>query len=356
MSPDQHHSLFEAEQKEEYAAVSLQKFLQVSGPIIDVRAPCEYTQGHIPGSFSIPLFNDEERAQVGTVYKKKGRETAIQTGLEIVGPKLASLAKNIQRCCAEAKSSHCRITCFRGGMRSKSVQWLCQFVGLSTVRLDGGYKQFRREVLATFERPFSFVIIGGPTGSGKTQVIQELAVQGFQAIDLEALANHRGSAFGLLPGIVQPTNEHFENILASRLWQMNPALPIFLEDESRLIGSCVIPKGMYDRMDVSRLFWLQMDFAERQQRLVQEYGCLPKSWLQEKVAKLQKKLGGARVHVITKSIEEGNLLEASAMLLEYYDAAYLHSKGRRPRPTATVTRDELFDAVRQETFACGSHA
>jgi tRNA 2-selenouridine synthase len=335
--------LFEEDQKSEYRVVLLEQFLQAPGPIIDVRAPCEFQQGHIPGAVSVPLFDDAGRAHIGTIYKRQGRQAAIMAGLELVGPCLVRLAKTIQEHCGN--DGCCRVTCFRGGMRSKSIQWLCQFVGLKTVRLDGGYKIFRREVLQSFEKPFSFVVIGGATGSGKTQALRELCNQGYQTLDFEALANHRGSAFGLLPGTSQPSTEHFENMIASCLWKMNASLPIFVEDESRLVGACAIPKGIFERMDSAPLLWLEVDREMRQKRILEEYGCFPKEWLQEKAAKLHKKLGGQRVKSIIEAIERGDLVYASSLLLEYYDTAYLHSKERRQRETTVVTQKSLLEAV-----------
>ena len=323
-------------------AVGIDHFLHgAEGPIFDVRSPCEYSAGHIPGSFSLPLFTDEERALVGTVYKQRGHDVAVQVGLEAVGPKLGSMAATIRQTLRQSKSSWCRVTCYRGGMRSRSVQWLCEFLGFSAIRLDGGYKVFRHHVLDTFERDFQFIVIGGPTGSGKTSWIKVLQEKGFQAIDLEQIANHRGSAFGLLPGVIQPSTEHFENLLASQLWAMDPSAPIFVEDESRQIGSCMIPKGIYEKMDRSRLLWLQVSMEDRLQRILASYGEFPLSWLVDCTNKLQRRLGSERVKTIVCAIEGNRLEEAARLLLEYYDQAYLHSRSRHPREHQSLSPEEF---------------
>jgi len=327
----------------ELQAVSVEEFLRRPGPLFDVRSPCEYNRAHIPGSFSLPLFTDQERADVGTTYKHNGHDVAVIKGLGYVGPKMADMAKTVRKQARE--SGCCRVTCFRGGMRSRSVQWLCDFIGFQAVRLDGGYKLFRKKVLATFERPWKLIMLGGPTGSGKTEYLNRL--EGKQVIDFEALANHRGSAFGLVPGTIQPSNEQFENLIASKLWEMDPNREIFLEDESRLIGSCVIPKGLYEQMDRAPLFWLQVDREERLQRIISIYGDLPREWLIARTECLRKRLGGQRTTLIIEAVQKGRITEAALLLLSYYDAAYAESRARRPRLCIEMTGARFLEKVEE---------
>jgi tRNA 2-selenouridine synthase len=306
----------------------IEEFLKAPGPIFDVRSPCEFAHGHIPGAISLPLFSDDERAQVGTVYKQNSKEAAIQLGLKFAGLRLPELAKTILK---ESPKGECRVTCFRGGMRSKSMEWLAGLLGLSTVRLEGGYKSYRKYVLDVFERSFTFFILGGFTGSGKTEEIQKLSQKGYQAIDLEALACHKGSAFGLAPDTQQPSTEHFENLLAHSLCQCDPEKPIFLEDESRRIGSCTLPGGIYEKMDKAQLFWLEVDFEKRLERVLTTYGSYPVPWLIEQTKKLQKRLGGERTTTIVSSLQDNRIKDAAAELLKYYDVAYQHSRSRHCR-------------------------
>ena len=321
---------------------TIEQFLNdFEGPIIDVRSPCEFASGHIPLSFSLPLFTDEERACVGTTYTHQGHDAAVVTGLQAVGPKLGEMALSLRKIIGDSQRISCRITCFRGGMRSRSVQWLCEFLGFSTVRLGGGYKAYRRYVLETFARPYHFIVIGGRTGSGKTEWINVLKERGHQAIDLEALARHRGSAFGLLPEVVQPRTEQFENVLAHQLWAMNPSRPIFIEDESPMIGTVVIPKALYDQMDRSEAWWLDVGVEERLNHLLSAYGSLPLPWLIACTQKLSKRLGGERVRTITDFLNTGRLREAAQLLLEYYDQTYLHSCSRHTRKQTVMTRDQM---------------
>jgi tRNA 2-selenouridine synthase len=326
--------------------VGVEEFLHsASGPIFDVRSPCEFTCGHIPGSINLPLFTDEERSIVGITYKQKGHNTAVEVGLEAVGPKIGHMVKAIKEALKLAETTSCRVTCFRGGMRSRSVQWLCELIGFSTVRLDGGYKAFRRHVLETFDRHFSFIVLGGPTGSGKTRWLHRIKERGYQVIDLESLASHRGSAFGLLPGVTQPRTEHFENLLARDLWSMDPHKPIFVEDESLQIGTCCIPKGIFDQMDRSHLLWLQTSEEERLRHLMELYGSQPSEWLIACIQKLQRRLGGMRTQEAVHLIESGSIEEAAQLLMSYYDQAYLHSRERHPREHSVVTPEELLSTI-----------
>lgn len=326
--------------------LSIEAFLyEASGPIFDVRSPCEFTCGHIPGSINLPLFTDDERALVGTTYKQKGHNAAVELGLEFVGPKMSHMVKAIKEALLPSKTTSCKVTCFRGGMRSRSVQWLCELIGLSTVRLDGGYKAFRHHVLETFDRPYSFIVLGGPTGSGKTRWLHRIKECGYQVIDLEALASHRGSAFGLLPGVTQPRTEHFENLLAQELRGMDPHKPIFIEDESRQIGSCLLPKGIFDQMDRARLLWLQTSEEERLQHLVELYGSLPTEWLIACAQKLQRRLGGMRTQEAVHLIESGAIEEAARLFMDYYDQSYLHSRARHPRAHTVVAAEDLLTTI-----------
>mgnify|MGYP003349536217 CR=1 FL=1 len=197
-----------------------------SAPIVDVRTPAEFEQGHIPGAINLPLFSNEERKIIGTLYKKEGKQPAIRKGLEIVGPKLATLVAEINNIkknffpTTSPPSSKDRVGigsilfhCWRGGMRSSSVAWLAQMAGYASTTLQGGYKTYRNYVLQSFHSSINLKIIGGYTGSGKTIILEELKKQGEQIINLEHLAHHKGSAFGAFGQEKQPTQEQFENNL-----------------------------------------------------------------------------------------------------------------------------------------------
>ncbi|MGE4332621.1 MAG: tRNA 2-selenouridine(34) synthase MnmH, partial [Macellibacteroides sp.] len=186
-------------------------FLEQSktGIMIDVRSPSEFEAGHIPGARNLPLFSDNERAEIGTRYVQYGKDNAVERGLEIVGPKLAGFVKQAR---LWADGTPIYMYCWRGGMRSGSMAWLFRTAGLTTYLLSGGYKAYRNSFAQLLEaHPWQLLILGGPTGCGKTEVLHQLQRMEQQVIDLEGLAHHKGSAFGSLGETAQPSTEQFTN-------------------------------------------------------------------------------------------------------------------------------------------------
>lgn len=288
-----------------------------------MRSPGEYAHAHIPGAHLIPLFSDEERKEVGTVYKQQGKERALELGLQYTGRKLDLFVK-------EAKQLAPPITlyCARGGMRSEATAWLFSFAGIKTERLAGGYKHFRQQVLASFDRSWRLERVAGLTGTGKTEELHRLRERGCQVVDLEALASHRGSVFGARfdaqGSQPQPSNEHFENLIAASLSRFDPEVPIYVEDESRMIGTCKIPDAFFTQMKSAPCHILDCPFQERVERLYMTYGSLPQEFLIAGVKKLSKRLGTERASYLSSLISHGEIKEAIAAILPYYDAAYLH--------------------------------
>ena len=300
----------------------IQNFLKEITPLLDVRSPIEYKSGHIPSAISFPLFEDNERAAVGTVYKQEGKESAIKLGLAFVGPKLLSFVEKAEQLCGLSKKI--RLYCARGGMRSNSMAWLLRTAGISCQVLEGGYKIYRNWALSQFLNQYHFVVLGGFTGCGKTELLQQLKKQGEQVIDLENIASHRGSAYGHLGYEKQPPNELFENLLAQELSLQNPHRPIWIEDESKLIGSCIIPKELWQQMKEGLFIWLNSTKEERMQRLLKIYGSHNTADLITSTQKLVKKLGAVRTQEIIEAIEQKKIETALERLLEHYDRAYLH--------------------------------
>lgn len=319
-------------------------FLKSPGVIFDVRSPAEYAQGHLPGAQSMPLFNDAERATVGTLYKQEGRNAAVEHGLRLVGPKMVDFVSFAKEQLAKEKSAGeklAKIHCWRGGMRSGSVAWLLETAGIATATLEGGYKQFRRYALDLLASPFSLFVLGGLTGSGKSVVLQELRKQGEQILDLEQLACHRGSSYGHLNMPPQPTIEHFENEIAVALSSLDLARPIWIEDESRMIGRCKIPDPLFQRMLASPLFYMECGLEERIERLALEYGTMDACLLIAATKSLSKRLGGGRTQEAVSLIEQGRLQEAIALTLQYYDTSYQYSLMKRAHPCQKLQGSKL---------------
>lgn len=303
-------------------------------PLIDVRSPSEYNHSHIPGALNIPLFDDNERAQVGTRYTQAGKEAGFMLGLELAGPKLSQYVKKLNVMCHV--HSPLVIYCWRGGMRSNAMAWLFSQAGHEVKVVKGGYKAYRGFVREQITDGWDFRIIGGMTGSGKTEVLGFLEKAGLQVIDLEALACHKGSVFGHMGQKEQPNNEWFENILWEKLRQLNKNKPVFLEDESRSIGRVSLPESFYMKMQHSQLYLLQVDIKYRTKRLVDDYGRYSGSQLIENINKLQGYLGGEMHNKAVGFVEGGDLGAATELLLRYYDNKYTVSITRY-RPAGLIT-------------------
>jgi tRNA 2-selenouridine synthase len=310
--------------------LSLEDFLSHSGEMADVRSPSEYNHAHIPGSFSLPLFSDQERALVGTTYKQKSREAAIDLGLKITGPKLYDL---VQLGKARFKLNEGKFLCWRGGMRSGFVARLFESIGFSSVTLDGGYQSFRRSALQALEALnntlLSFRILGGLTGTGKTLILQELRKLGAQVIDLENLANHRGSAFGQVGLTQQPSQEHFENLLAYELKRMDPSYPVWIEDENRVIGTCAVPHSLFRLMSNAPVFHIEATTEQRVSQLLTTYGNVQADQLVASTLKISKRLGSQLTKEVVNLLNQENKREAFVLLLSYYDKTYLHHLNRK---------------------------
>jgi tRNA 2-selenouridine synthase len=297
-----------------------------SAPIIDVRSPAEYAHAHIPGAHNVPLFDNAERAKVGTCYKQIGRDAAVLLGLELVGPKLADFVKTTR---SIAPSGTALVHCWRGGMRSGSFAWLLQTAGLEAHTLAGGYKAYRNHLLAAFDAPQQVVILGGKTGSGKTNVLRELAQLGEQVIDLEALAHHKGSAYGAIGQATQPSTEQFENELFQHWQLLNPARVVWIEDESRTIGSCSIPQGIWKKMQDAKVAFIDVPSDVRVARLVEEYACFAPELLVQATDRIKTRLGGQHHKAALEALAAGKYAEVAYLTLAYYDKAYLHGLSKR---------------------------
>lgn len=320
------------------STISIEKFIELSDiyPVIDVRSPSEYAGGHIPGAFNIPLFSDEERAAVGTKYVNEGRQQAVRLGLELVAPKLSWFVDTLN---SMVNQKNILVYCWRGGMRSASMSWLFGLAGFNPLTLEGGYKSFRRYAQAAFDRKYKFIVLGGMTGCGKTELIKKLKANSEQVVDLEGLANHKGSAFGWINQPKQPTTEHFENLLFNELRKLNPSQPIWIEDESKSIGSIFIPQSIYIQIINSPTIIIETDLNHRIERLINDYTACDKQDLINSVLRIQKRLGLEKAKRCIEYIESGNLRDAIAIALEYYDKTYSYGIEQKKLPPKFLTFD-----------------
>jgi tRNA 2-selenouridine synthase len=291
-------------------------------PIVDVRSPGEFQHGHITSAFNIPLFNNEERAIIGKLYVQSGRKDAINKGLEISGPKLYHF---VQAALDIANENKVIVYCWRGGMRSEKMAWLFETAGLECLVLKGGYKAYRKQLFEDFKNLENLVVINGPTGCGKTEIINELGKRAEQVIDLEYLARHRGSAFGDIGLEAQPTSMQFQNDLYNYFLKLNKSKRTWIEGESVNIGKVYLPETLWEKMNKAVVINLVMPRKLRVGRILKEYGKFPKHVLSEAVLKIQKRFGNDRTKLALKLIEEDKLSEAVEILLDYYDKNYSYS-------------------------------
>jgi tRNA 2-selenouridine synthase len=382
--------------------LAIEEFMRESkgALLLDVRSPGEFRHAHIPGAVSLPLFTDAERAVVGTEYKQVGRQAAIKIGLDCFGPKMRKMVEEVEelieqrnRRTGEQGTDEGRenkyllvedviwkaeevetlniehrttnpkpqtlnpklfIYCWRGGMRSNAVSWLLNLYGFEVTLLNGGYKAFRNYVLQSFEQQYPFKILSGYTGSGKTELLQQLKADGEKIICLETIASHKGSAFGNINMPPQPTQEMFENLLSHELRAIScepveataglqtpntkPQISsIWLEDESQRIGLVNIPNALWNTMRNAPLYFLDIPFEERLKHITEEYSRCEKDRLRHAVERIKKRLGGLEAKNALQYLEESNYTECFRILLHYYDKLYRKALHNRENLSALLT-------------------
>jgi len=322
--------------------------------------------GHIPGALNVPLLSDSERSAVGLTYKRGRNEhwTAKILALEFISPKLPQLIriirdhlskKTIDQDSMEAKNSSLSsssfsaenpvrpavlVHCWRGGMRSASVAWLLRVFGIEVFTLEGGYKSFRQHALKSLEDTNrNIFLLGGYTGSGKSEILDALKRKGQQVIDLEALAQHRGSVFGDIlerkPGEPSPcasmvTQEQFENNLSLSWQRTHDLLPVWLESESKRIGYVNLPNSFWERMERSPLLFLEVPLEWRVEHVTSQYHAVSPSVLSVRVERIGRSLGGALLKEILDRLASGDLRgTCRALMLNYYDPRYKRALSKR---------------------------
>ena len=330
--------------------ILVEDLLQLSAQyhVLDVRSPGEYIHAQIPGAYSLPLFSDEERKIIGTAYKQQSREKAIKFGLDFFGVKMRPIVEEAEKIIKNAAlnvtsnlkpqtSNSLIVHCWRGGMRSSAVAWLLNFYGFEIYLLEGGYKAYRNWVLEQFEKEYQFNIVGGYTGSGKTEELQVMKQNDHAIIDLEGLANHKGSAFGALGQPPQPTQEMFENLLANSLYQNNKSL-FWLEDESQRIGALNIPHDFWKSMRTKPVYFMDIPFEKRLDHITTGYGDIEKEQLENAIDRIKKRLGPLETKTAIGFLVEDNVKECFRILLSYYDKNYLKALHNRENLAALLNK------------------
>ena len=311
--------------------------------LFDVRSPSEYNHAHIPGAKLLSIFSDDERKIVGTLYKQESREKAIKIGLEIFGKKTVQLLEYADSILLQNTivTKEITIYCWRGGMRSSAMAWLFDLYGYKVNLIIGGYKSYRIWALQQFENEYQLNIISGYTGSNKTGIIHELKKQNEPVIDLEKLAEHKGSAFGNLDLVPQPSQEYFENMLALELFKLNlnhPKKSIWLEDESQRIGQVNIPTSFFKLMRSSPILFITVPFELRLNHIIEGYGKFEKEKLINAIIRIKKKLGGLETKQTINFLLEDDVKSCFRELLKYYDKQYIKGRAKRDNIENGITQ------------------
>ena len=315
--------------------------------VVDVRSPSEHAEDHIPGAISVPLLSDEERAEVGTIYKQTGAHEARVRALELTAHRFPAMVAEIG---ATAAGRPILVYCWRGGLRSKTVTSILELTGYPAVQLEGGYKAYRNLVIASFEPfcpPGPLVVLHGMTGIGKTTFLLGLKSENFSVVDLEGLACHRGSAFGEL-GLSQTLSQkRFESLLWNAFRRLPPGKPVIVEGESRRIGRLSLPGDMYEVMQRSVKVWCEASISTRVRRLIDEYGVPAyRAEMEEALSRIKKRLGGEKHAEIAGYLDRWEMEPfMTALVRDYYDKVYY--KTREWEEDFTLSLED-YEAAAQE--------
>lgn len=305
--------------------ITYEESLAIDDPLyIDVRAPLEYDEDHIPGAINLPIFSNEERKEVGTLYRVTGRDDAVRRGTEIGGKNIGSIINSLM----EYRDRNIVIYCARGGMRSGSVAALVNSLGISTCRITDGYKSYRRYVnsfLETVRVEQRLFVLQGFTGAGKTEIISHIE----NSIDLEQMAGHRSSVFGAI-GLCQKSQKHFETEICKRLKELEQQRYIVIEGESQKVGNLHIPQNIFRQMRGAPVIYIDTPIERRVEIIRKEYARFNEhEKILGTVASLRNRLGSKKTDELTALYNSGKIDGFIEMLLvDYYDKLYSHTLDR----------------------------
>ncbi len=305
--------------------LNIHEFLEAPLPCFDVRSPSEYGEAHIIHSENLPLLDDENRKAIGICYKQQGKDAAIKLGYELVNPTREQIMENLR---SYTNKKTIKLYCARGGLRSNKMAEFLDAAGYNVNVLKGGYKAYRNLAINTIVAFDQLFILSGNTGSGKTEILHELQNMGEQVLDLERLANHKGSAFGGLGENHQPSNTQFCNLIFEQLKNFNPSQRLWLESESVTIGKVRVPDELWKAMSVANGIEIVIPLEKRMEFIVNRYGTYGSEALQASMRKLSKRFGEKEIDELCEKISANDLEPVVIRLLKYYDKGYVRSRER----------------------------
>lgn len=313
---------------------------------IDVRSPSEFRDSTIPGSINIPLFDDQERAEIGTLYKQTSIQAAKERGLEVVSAKLPAFIREINSI-KEKKA----VFCWRGGMRSKTTATVLSLMGIHVYRLNGGFRAYRRwvlETLASFDFKPEAIVLHGNTGTGKTAILKRLESEGYPILDLEQLAGHRGSIFGEV-GLKANNQKTFESLLLEKLLTLQHFPYVVFEAESKRIGKVVLPEFLVQKKESGASIRIEAPVELRVERIMEDYPAEYKEAYLKAFSAIKSRIHTPIAAQIASSLQADQYEPAIRMLLEhYYDPRYNYTTEQyEESPQTSISVQSLDDAVQQ---------
>lgn len=330
-------------------AITIEELIEQQYPMIDVRTPKEFAEFHIPSAVNVPIFSNEERAEVGTLYTQKGPESAKDRGVDIVSEKLPDLYRAIKNIHHD-DNEQVVIHCWRGGMRSRTVVSLMQSLGVPCVQLKGGIRSFRKRIINDLEgfaeSAPDFIVLEGLTGTRKTDILLQLQQEGYPVLDLEGMAGHRGSAFGAI-GLTQSSQKAFDSKLWQRLRTLKDAPYLIIEGESRRIGNVNLPDFILERKQSGRRIHLTYPFQKRIESLCEDYHPdQHEQEIQEAIARVEKRISTVARKELDEAMANKDFRRVVAILLEYYyDPRYRHSHDQYDSTVMEINMESFNEGV-----------
>jgi len=323
--------------------------------LVDARSPAEFADGTIPGAVNVPIFDDLERAEVGTLYKQQGNAAARRLGVERVAPKIPALIRQVEEALGAA-SPPVLVFCWRGGMRSRALVDFLNLAGIPARQVAGGHKAFRRHVLDYFEHGTwgRLLVLRGLTGTGKTRLLHELQGQGYPVLDLEGLACHRGSAFGAVGLEAQPTQKNFEALLWDAMRRIPDDGYALSEGESRHIGRLILPGRVYDALQLETSLWIETPMEQRIDIILEDYPAREAQahLFERPIRAITERLGKEKVQRLLDHLGERNWRElVRELMVDYYDPLYAHTCPERRVEIAMDDWEKGIERLKEEVAA-----
>jgi tRNA 2-selenouridine synthase len=334
--------------------ISIREVMNHSFPLIDVRSPSEYEEFHIPGAINIPLFTNQERAEVGTIYKQKGKEFAKNLGVSILSTKLPEIYEKVKEVNKLDAEQPIVVYCWRGGMRSRSIASVMGMLEVPILQLEGGIRSFRQLIMDELEQAKQstkkYIVLEGLTGTNKTDILEQLEEKGYPVINIERLANHRGSVFGQI-GLNPSSQKEFESLLYKRLVELRDSTYYIIEAESKRIGNVILPEFLLTGKENGERIHIEMELEKRVRNICDTYRFQEHSEeFEESIGRIKKRLSMNTLKNITELLLIRDYPSIVRLLLEeYYDPMYDYASQRYKTPIHTIFVESLEDGEKKVT-------